>query len=764
MSEYNLQSVADLPLRPILSFTDPAYEGEFVKYYNKFYYRYAQVSLSLGLVLIFGDFISDFIAFPNVSGSYYRIEICIPLLTFGLISTFSRHIRKYWQPVMAGFIALVSLSLFLVLIVVDQQGGMGIKSWVGILNFIFLEFYCFVILGVQFNYAFISGVIILFMFESILAVVFGPDWRMFGYWSYHVVTSFMLAVVIGWWREFVLRKDFFAKTGLEAARQNAERLTRVKSDFLATMSHEIRTPMNAIIGMSHLALQTELQPKQRNYIEKVSRSGEHLLGLINQVLDFSKVEAGKLSIEQSRFRVGGRHGQCGQSSRPQGGREGSRIHVRRGSRDSSRPGRRRLASRSSADQSRQQRDKIHRPGRGGRRRRRDRSFRVGGRVAFLGQGLRHRHDVGTAIQTVSVVQPGRRVDHPQVRRNRTGIGDLQKARGNDGRPDLDRKRTRQRVHLPFSCSVRAPGRDPRASGNSCGGVCAANACLVVDDNATAREIMIAMAGAFGMDVESARDGREALTLIETNDERDHPYDLVVIDWKMPVLDGMECVRAMGRAKLSRPPAVIMATNHGREEVLDSAAQDDALFKAVLTKPVSSSSLLEAIGVALGKPRGPSSRALQKSERQVAAFRKLRGARLLLVEDSQLNRELAIELLHNAGVEAAVAGNGQEALDILARDKAFDGILMDCHMPVMDGITATREIRGDASLAHIPIIAMTANVVAGDREQILAAGMVDHISKPLDVDDMFATIARWIIPANPIAIELAPASAPLASLV
>ena len=168
-------------------------------------------------------------------------------------------------------------------------------------------------------------------------------------------------------------------------------------------------------------------------------------------------------------------------------------------------------------------------------------------------------------------------------------------------------------------------------------------------------------------------------------------------------------------------------------------------------------MLEAIGVALGKPRG-ASRAPRKSELQVEAARKLRGARLLLVEDSELNRELAIELLRNVGVEVAVANHGREALDLLARDKGFDGILMDCDMPIMDGFTATREIRRDADLAHIPIIAMTANVLSGDREQVLAAGMVDHIAKPLDVDEMFATIARWIVPAHPIATEPEPHSA------
>jgi hypothetical protein len=216
MNDSDLQTMADLPLRPVLSFRDPAYEKQFVKYYNKFYYRYAQISLSLGLVLIFGDFIADFLAFPSVSANRYRLELCIPVLLVGLACSFSRYIQKYWQPVMAGFIALISFSLFWALVAIDQQGGMGIKSWVGILNFIFLEFYCFAILGVQFNYAFVSGAIILLVFESVLAVIFRPDWWMFGYWSYHVVTSFMLAVVTGWWREFVLRKDFSAKTGLES--------------------------------------------------------------------------------------------------------------------------------------------------------------------------------------------------------------------------------------------------------------------------------------------------------------------------------------------------------------------------------------------------------------------------------------------------------------------------------------------------------------------------------------------------------------------
>jgi len=284
--------------------------------------------------------------------------------------------------------------------------------------------------------------------------------------------------------------------------------------------------------------------------------------------------------------------------------------------------------------------------------------------------------------------------------------------------------------------------------------------LVADDNATAREIMVAMASAFGMEVDGARDGREALAQIETNDQQGRPYDVIVMDWRMPRMDGMACVRAMALTKLSRQPAVIMATNHGREEALDFASRGDVAMKAVLTKPVSSPTLLEAIGAALGAPRGPSTRGPRKAKRHIDAIGKLRGARLLLVDDSDLNRELAVELMRSAGVETVVAKNGQEALDVLAHDQAFDGILMDCQMPIMDGFTATREIRRDSALARIPIIAMTANVMSEDRELYLAAGMVDHIAKPLDVADMFTTIAKWVSPAQPLA---AATPAPLSEL-
>ena len=213
----SLEQPDKLRLRLNLSFSGAVYEQNFVRYYEAFYYRYAQASLVAGIVLIFADFLVDHLASHDETANIYRIELCLPILAVGIASSFTRFARRHWQSVMSGFIVVVSCSLFWVLLAIDDQGGMGLRSWVGMLNFVFLEFYCFVILGVQFRYALAAGTLILLMFETAMLAEFSNDWKMFGYWSYHVVTLFTLAAAIGWWREFVLRKDFSTQTTLRAA-------------------------------------------------------------------------------------------------------------------------------------------------------------------------------------------------------------------------------------------------------------------------------------------------------------------------------------------------------------------------------------------------------------------------------------------------------------------------------------------------------------------------------------------------------------------
>jgi two-component system sensor histidine kinase/response regulator len=273
--------------------------------------------------------------------------------------------------------------------------------------------------------------------------------------------------------------------------------------------------------------------------------------------------------------------------------------------------------------------------------------------------------------------------------------------------------------------------------------------LVVDDNASAREILSTMAKSFGLEVDVAFDGSRALQAIEEAEQKSIPYDLVLMDWKMPGMDGVECVHRLQVGGLAQVPAVIMVTAYGREEALSSAEERRVKLESVLTKPVTPSTLLEAVGEALGKGVLVETTKAKRHDAANESMKKLGGAKVLLVEDNEMNQELALELLRQAGMNITLAENGQIALDILKDVTDFDGILMDCQMPVMDGYKATRAIRKNPLFKDIPIIAMTANALVGDKEKAIEAGMVDHIAKPLNVNEMFNTIAKWIKPANPV---------------
>ncbi len=212
----------DLPLRLLLRFNDGAYEQRFVDHYVAFYFRYAQASLILGVILIAGDYLVDLIAHGGPA-NLLRLFLAEPVLLAGLAYSLLPNARRHWQPVMASFIVAVSICLFEILVLIDAEGGAGLKTWVGVLNFTFLEFYCFVILGVQFRHALVSGFLILAAFESALWLSAGLPPSQSAYWSYHVVTLFILAVGIGWWREYLLRKEFAARSALDDARATAEK-------------------------------------------------------------------------------------------------------------------------------------------------------------------------------------------------------------------------------------------------------------------------------------------------------------------------------------------------------------------------------------------------------------------------------------------------------------------------------------------------------------------------------------------------------------
>lgn len=259
--------------------------------------------------------------------------------------------------------------------------------------------------------------------------------------------------------------------------------------------------------------------------------------------------------------------------------------------------------------------------------------------------------------------------------------------------------------------------------------------------------MVHLSQRLGLVAEAASNGASAVSKVCEGAVTGQLFDLILIDWKMPGMDGLACIADIRLALGPRAPAAVLVTAHGQDELAELPAAQLSVARGLMHKPVTASTLLETIGRVLED----SDAVHRPSERRglvgCGAHQGLRGARLLLVEDNDMNQELATELLGSAGITVEVVENGQLALERLAHDDAFDGILMDCQMPVMDGYTATRLIRANPAWAGLPIIAMTANAMTTDRERSLEAGMNDHIVKPLNVEDMFGVLERWISPGK-----------------
>ncbi|WP_299568599.1 response regulator [uncultured Shewanella sp.] len=537
---------------------------------------------------------------------------------------------------------------------------------------------------------------------------------------------------------------------LELAVKTADEATQAKSDFLANMSHEIRTPMNAIIGMSYLTQQTELTRKQSDYVRKIQNSAESLLGIINDILDFSKIEAGKLELEVTPFNLTESFDSLVEIISHKIQQKGLELLI---DVDPNLP--------------------VSLKGD---------PLRLGQVLINLANNAVKFTDSGEIIVKAKLLEKQEDEIFVEFSVRDTGIGmsPEQQAKLFKSFSQADASTTRKYggtgLGLTISKtltemmqgdiwveSIQGEGStflftakfllsDSNSIVQPASSTSLLNLpVLIVDDSVAAREILFTLSESLGFLPDVAASGHEAIEKIQEADEKGAPYQLVLADWKMPQMDGLDLCRSINTNEtLSALPKMVIVTAYDRDEMLKKAS--DIGLDSAITKPVSASTLLDTVMSVMGKKSliKPKS---NSDKLNISAAKDIVGAHVLLVEDNDINQEIAIELLNMAGIKVSSAWNGEEAVSMSLAFE-YDAILMDIQMPVMDGYEATRAIRLQANRQSIPIIAMTANAMSGDKEKCTDAGMNDHIPKPINPQEVYKTLAKWIEPTGKTWQEIA----------
>jgi signal transduction histidine kinase/CheY-like chemotaxis protein/ABC-type amino acid transport substrate-binding protein len=526
---------------------------------------------------------------------------------------------------------------------------------------------------------------------------------------------------------------------LALAKDIAEDSAKAKSEFLANMSHEIRTPMNAIVGLTQLTLQTALSDVQRDYLEKTSAAAKSLLGIINDILDFTKIEAGKLSMERIEFQLEEVIDGILNVQLVRANEKSLEILLSVGpdtptclEGDPLRLGQILNNLMSNAVK-----------------------FTEQGRVTLSIDALQESQ--GQAILKFRIQDTGIGLSDEQIRKLFTAFNQadssVTRRFGGTGLGLAISKRLVEMMGGKIWCEG-TPGQGSSFYFTAMFGVADQKrryatlqedlrnlTALAVDDYEPALTVIRDELISLGLNVYTASGGRRALEIIEESLNAPPAVDVVILDWQMPDWDGIETARRIREAvPADRRPAMIIATAHDREEIIPVAAE--AGIRMVVPKPVVASSLLAAINDSLALKASAPRKARRRKAMDASRVAHLKGSLILLAEDNEVNQLVAKKLLTNAGFEVEIANNGREAFEKV-QTRRYALVLMDIQMPEMDGLTATRAIRALPGYETLPIVAMTAHAMSGDRDLSLAAGMNDHITKPINLDALFAALNKWI---------------------